>query len=225
MIQYDTLYTRDSSGNIRIWYMEVSGSKYRTVSGLSDGKLVVSDWKEAKEKNIGKKNATTGEEQAVVEVTAKYKKQLKTGYSTNIHQVGIMSYVEPMLAKKYVDYEHKIKFDGNWGVQSKLNGCVSGDSLIKTKEFGYKAIKWIVENRVDCLVLSYNTQSKKQEYKKILNYFKDKESTENVVWYEIELESGEKIKITGNHLVYLPDLSCWRRVDELNGNENLMVIK
>ena len=41
-------------------------------------------------------------------------------------------------------------------------------------------------------------------------------------WFEIELENGTKIKLTGNHKVYLPELKCYRRVDELKGDENIL---
>ena len=34
---FPKLYTRDSLGNVRIWYMEQQDDKYRAVSGLIDG--------------------------------------------------------------------------------------------------------------------------------------------------------------------------------------------
>lgn len=71
---YETLYTQDTLGNTRIWYMVQNGSKYRTVSGLIDGEKVESDWSTAEGKNIGKKNETSASEQAKLEILAKYKK-------------------------------------------------------------------------------------------------------------------------------------------------------
>lgn len=70
---FTNLYSRDSIGNIRIWYMEQDGNKYRTISGLLDGEKVASEWTVAFSKNEGKKNATTAVEQATKEIEAKYK--------------------------------------------------------------------------------------------------------------------------------------------------------
>ena len=42
-------------------------------------------------------------------------------------------------------------------------------------------------------------------------------------WYEIELEDGRKITITGNNPVWIPELNAYRRVDELNGDEFLLI--
>jgi len=61
---FDTIYTKDTLGNIRIWYMEQNGNKYRTISGLSDGEKVTSEWSHAEAKNVGRSNETTSIEQA-----------------------------------------------------------------------------------------------------------------------------------------------------------------
>ena len=126
--EYDTLYSRDSLGNIRIWKMEQNGSKYRTVAGLIDGEKVTSEWTVAEGKNEGKKNETSASEQAAKEIAAKYKKQKKTGYFESINDVDGMSYVEPMLAKLYKDYSDKIDLSsGDYILQCKFNGmrCVA----------------------------------------------------------------------------------------------------
>lgn len=65
---YPILYTEDTLGNTRIWYMEQNGNKYRTVSGLENGEKVVSDWSHAEGKNIGRSNETSATEQASAEV-------------------------------------------------------------------------------------------------------------------------------------------------------------
>lgn len=125
---YETLYSRDSLGNIRIWKMEQNGSKYRTVAGLQNGEQVTSEWTVAEGKNRGKKNETSSVEQATKEIEAKYKKQKKTGYFDDINSVDDMGYVEPMLAKLYKDYSDKIDFsEGAYILQCKFNGmrCVA----------------------------------------------------------------------------------------------------
>jgi DNA ligase-1 len=140
---HDTLYTKDSLGNIRIWHIEQNGDRYRTHSGLKDSdNIVISEWTVALPKNEGKTNSTSGEEQATAEILAKYKKQRKTGYYDHEHEVDGTQYVEPMLAKLYRDYREKIDLSkGDWGIQCKFNGmrCVA----IKSGLFTRKGEKYI----------------------------------------------------------------------------------
>lgn len=127
-MQYPTLYSKDSLGNIRIWFMEQNENQYRTISGLQDGEKVVSEWSFASPKNIGKKNETTAVEQAQKEIESKYSKQKKTGYFDDISNVDNVGYVEPMLAKLYKNYSKDIIFESlEWGAQTKYNGicCVA----------------------------------------------------------------------------------------------------
>lgn len=135
MKKYPELYTRDSLGNVRVWYMERSGEKYRTVSGLVDGEKVTSEWTVAKPKNQGKKNETTADQQAHVEVEAKYKKQKKTGYFENLNEIDDFQYVEPMLAKLYKDYHDEINIE-EWLMQCKLNGmrCIATKNGLFTRK-------------------------------------------------------------------------------------------
>lgn len=148
---YPTLYSKDSTGKIRIWLQEQKGANYRTVAGLKDSEnLVYSDWSVAEPKNTGKKNATTAEEQAVAEIEAKYKKQRKTGYFDSIKDVDTIQYIEPMLAKNYNDYSAKIDFaKENWGIQCKFNGnrCIATkDGLFTRKGEKYVNVKHIEES-------------------------------------------------------------------------------
>lgn len=132
-----TLYTRDSLGNIRVWSMEQQFDQYRTISGLLNGEKVISEWTTAEAKNSGKKNATTAEEQAELEILAKYKKQLKTGYFEDIKDVDAFQYVEPMLAKLYKDYSKNIDLTKKeWIVQNKYNGmrCVATKNGLFTRK-------------------------------------------------------------------------------------------
>lgn len=136
---YPTLYTKDSLGNIRTWKMEQNGDAYRTHSGLKDSdNIVISEWTVTEPKNTGKKNQTTGEQQATAEIQAKYKKQLKTGYVEHEHEVeNGCKYVEPMLAKLYKDYADKIDFTKKeWIMQCKFNGmrCVATKNGLFTRK-------------------------------------------------------------------------------------------
>ena len=123
--KYEVLYQIDENGNTRVWWMEQDGDKYRTVSGIADGKLVTSQWKLAKPKNVGRANATTGEEQAAAEITSQYtKKRDRKYHDTHEAAANGSNIIEPMLADKFKGW------DRNWTevyVQPKLDGmrCIA----------------------------------------------------------------------------------------------------
>jgi hypothetical protein len=101
-MEYPKLYKLNAHGKVLEWYLERDGNKYRTISGQQDGKQTTSNWTIAVGKNIGKKNATTGEDQADKECLAKYEKKLKGGgYVANIEEVVQFTYTKPMLADTY----------------------------------------------------------------------------------------------------------------------------
>ena len=101
MNKYDTLYHIDENENVRVWWMEQDGDKYRTVSGIEGGQLVTSEWKVAKPKNIGRANATTGDEQAFAEINSQYTKKLDRKYSRTKDTAAKSNIIEPMLAQTY----------------------------------------------------------------------------------------------------------------------------
>lgn len=219
------LYKRTVTGATQEWQIYFAGGEYYTVSGQVDGKKVSSAPTVCKGKNLGKKNETTNEEQAELEAKAKWQKKKDEGYIENIEAVdGAMDFrFNPMLAKDYANYTDKIAFPVY--SQPKLDGCLAGDTLVKTN-VGELPIADIVKNRLPLKVLSYNTDTKKCEYKPIINYAEDgHDAGESAAteWFEITLENGEKIRATGNHRVWLPKLNCWRRVDSLSEEDYLLV--
>lgn len=121
-ILHPVLFTRDSTGNVRSWQLEIAGPAYRSISGLVDGAKVESGWTTCEGKNLGKKNATTGETQAEAEVKAEYKKKLKTGYFERIEDVDTGTQLFPMLAYKYKDLKKGLDWGQTWYAQRKLDG-------------------------------------------------------------------------------------------------------
>lgn len=119
---YETLYSRDSKGKVRIWMMEQNNEKFRTISGLQDGKKVTTNWTTAESKNIGKSNETNPIEQATKEILASYKDQLSTGYFEDIKGIDKQLYFSPQLAKSYEDRKDKINWDTGVFVSGKLDG-------------------------------------------------------------------------------------------------------
>lgn len=107
-------------------------------------------------------------------------------------------------------------------VTEKMDGenCLGENTIIITNK-GELTIKEIVDNKLDVKVLSMN-ENGDIEYQDVLNYFV---FDNNDDWYEIETESGEKIKITGEHPVFLPKLNCYRKVKYLTGDEEILLKK
>lgn len=139
---YPTLYARTSTGAIQVWWMEQEGNQFRSVSGQQDGIKTIAQWTTATAKNTGKINATSSEQQAVVEIQAKYDKQLKSnGYWSDIKDVDKDKFFQVMLAKSYGDYKEKLDWSKGIGVQIKYNG----GRIVATKHglFSRKGEKYV----------------------------------------------------------------------------------
>lgn len=103
-------------------------------------------------------------------------------------------------------------------IRLKLDGCLDGETVVET-EHGKRTIKQVCEDK-DSKVLAF--VDGEQKFVDIQGY-SIKSPSNN--WYELELEDGKIVKLTGNHMVYLPELNCYRRVDELNGDEEVLLKK
>lgn len=104
------LYKRAVNGKILEWEIEVENNCFRTISGYTDGIKTTSEWTCCEGKNIGKKNSTTANEQALAEATAMHRKRIETGSFENITKIDTPVYFKPMLAHDYNDYKDKITF-------------------------------------------------------------------------------------------------------------------
>lgn len=107
---FNPLYKRAVNSKINKWTVEVEGNKFRTLSGYSDGVTTISEWTICEGKNIGKKNETTSELQAMAEAEAMYRKRKELGYFENINDCDNQVYFQPMLAKNWDDEKGKVKF-------------------------------------------------------------------------------------------------------------------
>lgn len=223
-MQLPTLYKLTEVGNIQQWRVVVKNNSYFSEEGVVEGQITVNKPTFCEGKNLGKSNETSPQDQALKEAQAKHKKKLEKGYCLTIEEAkkGKSSFYEPMLAHNFDDYKSEIKYPVY--SQPKLDGCLSYDTVVST-ENGPLELGVLVDNKLKCKVLSYNTKTKKQEYKEILNYAKNgidiKESCAQ--WYQIETSNGGNLKVTGNHLIYLPRLKCWRRADELSEGDVLLL--
>ena len=102
----------------------------------------------------------------------------------------------------------------------KTDGCCDEGTLLTTEK-GERTIKEVCEDR-DTKVLAFDIYNNEPVFTDIVDYcVKDN----NDDWYEIEVEGGVFIKLTGNHKVWLPDLGCYRRVDEINEEDYVLLEK
>ena len=105
-----TIYKQTKTGATQEWTVEVSGNRYRTISGQTDGKKTISEWTVCYGKNTGRANATTDEEQALKEAEAKRKLKLEKDYSETIGGIKQQRHFEPMLAQKWEDRKDEIVY-------------------------------------------------------------------------------------------------------------------
>lgn len=213
------IYKQTKTGSIQMWQQEISGSKYRTISGQVDGKLVVSDWTQCISTNIGRANERNPEQQADFEVAANYKKKLDKDYHVSLENVEEGSHIfECMLAQDY----KKAVLRSNPPIistcfsQPKLNGmrCIvnkdgmwsrKGKSILSAPHI-FEALKPSFEKK-PYLVFDgelYN-HAFKDDFNEIMSIFKKLKPTE---------EDLEKSKQFGQYHVYditgIGDQVCYR---------------
>jgi DNA ligase-1 len=130
-----TLYKIDTKGKLREWTMHIDGASFYAVKGLVDGKKTTDKPTTTIAKNVGRANATTPQEQALLEAKAKFQKKLDSGYALNEIDAQKKKFYEPMLAHNYKDRQDELV--GKYPVfsQPKLDGirCIvrkEGNTLI-----------------------------------------------------------------------------------------------
>lgn len=219
----NTLYKKDKNGNTRVWWAEYDETGYVTKSGVKGGSIVSSGKVLVEEKNVGKANATSLAEQVIAELESMYRYQLLQGkYHEDESTIEDgASFVECMLAATYDAKKHN-QFP--YALQPKLDGCVSGDSLVTT-ELGERTVKEVFEGP-DTHILSFDTRTEKCEFKPITG--KHKEGKDIRVdspykWKLVTLSSGKQIKMTDNHRIYLPELDVWRELSEIEVGDLVLI--
>ena len=104
-------------------------------------------------------------------------------------------------------------------ILEKLDGCCHEDTILITED-GEMTIREICETEYSGKVLSFDLETNEPVYDEIVEY-SVKKNINN--WFEIELEDGTTVKLTGNHKVWLPNLECYRRVDELTEDDEFLL--
>lgn len=106
------LYKLTKKNQIQTWQIQCKDDEFWTDEGLLDGAITKSMPTKCLPKNEGKKNATTGAEQAVKEIEAKYKKKLENSYYEDVEEArgGVKSFYEPMLAENFNDHKETMAY-------------------------------------------------------------------------------------------------------------------
>ncbi len=104
-------------------------------------------------------------------------------------------------------------------VTVKMDGenCLDGEILITTRS-GPVSVKELCHRDDVFEVLSFNHETGQQEWKRV--------EAKRILppsgdWYEIELENGQSIRLTGEHRIWCENLNCYRMVKDLDGSEEL----
>lgn len=99
------------------------------------------------------------------------------------------------------------------------DGCLSGETIIET-EHGNLTIKEIVEHKIKCNVKGYNEKANKIVWTPICNVYINKNDEK---WYELELDNGKIIRLTGNHKVFCKNINNYKTVEELTEDDEFLV--
>lgn len=122
--------TKSENNRDQEWFASVEGSKVTFRWGIRDGKFQELTNEILEGRNLGKKNATTKEQQALFELRTTVNKKMQEGYI--VAEVGgdcedlvfdeSRSVPKPMLAQEFHKHKHKIKPNEIVYVQKKYDG-------------------------------------------------------------------------------------------------------
>lgn len=104
---------------------------------------------------------------------------------------------------------------GKYLAQYKLDGCLDYDTVLETDQ-GPMKIGYIVDNKIKCNVKAKDLNTGKIIYTPIKHYFIN---NNDYKWYKLTFSDGTTFVATGNHKIYLPELNCWRKVEDLVEND------
>ena len=99
------------------------------------------------------------------------------------------------------------------------DGCLSEETIIETDK-GNLTIKEIVDHKIQCKVKGYNKETKEIIWTPIINWYINKNKEK---WYELKLENGKSIRLTGNHKVFCKNLNDYKMVKDLTENDDILI--
>jgi len=121
---FPELFKIDKLGRTCFWRVYVIEDQYFKESGILGGKVKTYNPVRATPKNIGKSNETNGFTQAIFEAYSDWKHKKDQLYTQDtpgqVEKVDIGSRLRPMLAEKFTDQKHNVKYP--CAVSRKLDG-------------------------------------------------------------------------------------------------------
>ena len=140
-----TIWKRDTKGNVRYLAIATSDDLLIQTSGIFETTKPIVHSKVCTPKNVGKSNATTGEQQAIKQAQALEVKKLQEGYFATYAEARDNEVILPMLAKSEKGHIHKVDWTNAY-VQPKLDGmrCLDiADNKISRKNVAIKTMDHI----------------------------------------------------------------------------------
>jgi DNA ligase 1 len=192
----DTIYKKDVTGSIRIWYAEIGEGPleghWRTISGLLNGEKVASEWKFSVPKS-----QFNSQEQAIFEANAARFKRLRIDYRESIDDVDEKrrSFIKPMLAHSYQGWQgvcfSQPKLDGMRciancdGLWSRLNNKIISTPHIEAQleYFFDKYPNIILDGELYSLNLNDNFNTIMSLTKKTKPTMEDLDRSERIIEY------------------------------------------
>jgi DNA ligase-1 len=230
-MKLNTLYKRATNGKVVEHTIEVENNCFRTISGYTDGVKTTSEWTCCSGKNIGKKNETTPNEQAMAEAKAMWTKRVELGNFYNINDIDNEVYFSPMLAHKWEDRKDKIKYPVY--SQPKLDGirCIvradgmwsrNGKKIISAPHI-FESMKHLFDKNPDYIFDGELYADKfANDFNAICSLVKKtkptaddlKKSTESIQYHIYDLPSCSGVFSKRSEELYSLDLpNCCKRVD------------
>ena len=110
-------------------------------------------------------------------------------------------------------------YDKTWYISEKLDGCLDANVMVQTED-GILSMKEICETEYKGKIAAFDMKKNRLVNTKITHHsIKDN----NDDWYEIKYEDSF-IKLTGEHLVWLPEQNCYREVKNLKETDRILII-
>lgn len=216
------------------WEARINEAKVDYEYGQVGGAAQITHEIFTKGKNDGKANETSPAYQCLFEAERKARKKMENSYqliSGELETVGKtvkatnVTIPKPMLAKTYDDQGKNVAKWRKIYVQPKLDGCLSGDTIVELENNGAQLLKDVVKNKIQDKIKCYDIKTNKVTYNNILEYGEDILLHEDVKWFLITLENGTTIKATSNHPFFLKNKKAYRRCDELQVGDFLFIDK
>jgi tRNA splicing ligase len=115
----------------------------------------------------------------------------------------------------------KIDFNENHVVLDKLDGCCDENTLLMTSD-GEKTIKEICDTEYRGMILGFDHQNNQACWSLVIDHSVKENNND---WYELEMENGQFIKLTGNHKVWVKNKSEYIKVEDLNENDEVLFVE